>query len=179
METVYYIALGIFFTYTVVIAIIFGILPSLSDSYYALREKYGEKAGMIFQAMLIITACLMWYVLVTITYGKWYQFLSFFTTFPLILTGVAPKFRSKPPYKSLESGVHGKSAALSALASLVLVIAFSLDISTVWVSLVAGVVLGGAGYLLNGYKNQLYWAEYACFTWLFGMVDIVLKSGKL
>ena len=94
-------ALVIFTLYTVFIALKYGILPSLSDSYYALG-----KHGWVFQVMLGTVSFLMMLSLLDATYGKGFQIYAFLTTVPLIFVAAAPKFKN-PTGKSIESGVHG------------------------------------------------------------------------
>lgn len=163
--TTFLISFIIFAAFTVIVAIIFGILPSLSDSYYALK-KY--KLGWVFQAVLFTSSFLMGVTMFPLLDGYWFQFLSFFVSLPLMFTALTPDFQNPGPGKSLESGVHGKSAGLSATASLLLVICIAIWINpSTWIVIFGSITFGGIGYLLNGGQNGLYWAEYTCFSWLY------------
>ena len=56
-------------------------------------------------------------VLLEITTGKWYQFLSFFATSALIFVAFAPDYK-----QMLEGKVHVAAAMVSAIAALTLIV---------------------------------------------------------
>lgn len=166
----YFSSLSIFLTYTIVIAIIFGILPSLSDSYYALKHKWN--LGGVFQVVLALSSLLISFSLYETLEGYWFQFLGFLTATPLLFVAAAPEFNSPTGKKSLEAGVHGKSAILSGVMSLFLMIQLAVSVDPVfWKILAIGIVLNSLGFLFNllfkNDKNWLYWAEYTCFFWIY------------
>lgn len=166
--TLFTISIIIFVLYTLIIGLKYGILPSLSDSYYALGKR-----GWIFQVMLGTVSFLMMLSLLDATYGKGFQIFAFLTTVPLIFVAAAPKFKN-PTGKSIESGVHGKSAMLSAISSLILVLCYGILYNPIaYITVIIGVGFAGLGYYANEGKNRLYWAEYACFIWLFLLRYIV------
>lgn len=172
-QLLFLIAFGIFFLYSLVVGIIFGILPSLSASYYALETKF--KAGRVFQVMLGSVSLLMMSVLLSVTKGYWFQFLAFFATAPLLFTAAAPKFRSPGPAVTLEAGVHGKSATFAAVMSIILTCCCVIFIDKPsWFLLIAGPLVGLIGYLINKRNNKIYWAEYVCFAIVFILGYILL-----
>ena len=172
-QLLFLIAFCIFFLYSLVVGIIFGILPSLSTSYYALEAKF--KAGWLFQVMLGSVSLLMMSVLLSVTKGYWFQFLAFFATAPLLFTAAAPKFRSPGPIATLEAGVHGKSATFAAVMSLIITCCCVIFIDKPsWFPLIAGPLVGLIGYLINKCTNKIYWAEYVCFAIVFILGYILL-----
>lgn len=168
MEILFYILLAIFITFTGVIIYLFGILPSFSHSYYKLG-----KYGFVFQLVLGGVAAGMAPVFFTLTQGEWYQPVVFFLIPPLLFVAAAPKFEAPPGEYSLEKGVHGYSAGVAAIASLVLVIGFATTTTpeAFWtLPISAGLAL--LGYFLNEKQNPIWWAEYACFGWMFSSASL-------
>lgn len=171
---VFTVALVIFLSYSVFIYVRFDILPSLSASYYAL-EDLKKGLGFVFQGVMAVVGFLMTYVSLQVTDGYWFQFLSFLTTAPILFVAAAPKFKSQGDTKTLEAGVHGKSATMSAIMSLLLVMALSIysDPKLIW-NVPTMVVPAALLYLLTGKDTKIYWAEYACFGWFFSSVGMLV-----
>ena len=120
-----------------------GIDKSLSATYYKVSKPY------LFQVALGLGGFLMMLNLLEMTAGKWYQFLSFFSTSALIFVAFAPDYK-----QMLEGKVHAVSAYVSAGASVLL-----LALMGFWY--IPAITLTLAMKPVN---NRTYWLEMGCFT---------------
>ena len=130
-----------------------GVAESLSATYYKVKKPY------LFQIALGLTGFLMMIYLLDVTAGKWYQFLSFFSTSALIFVAFSPDYR-----QMLEGKVHAISAYVSAGASVLLLVLMGF-----WY--IPAITLTLAMKPVN---NRTYWLEMGCFASIF-ITAILLK----
>ena len=123
-----------------------GVAESLSATYYKVKKPY------LFQIALGLTGFLMMIYLLDVTAGKWYQFLSFFSTSALIFVAFSPDYK-----RMLEGKVHAVSAYVSAGASVLL-----LALMGFWY--IPAITLTLAMKPVN---NRTYWLEMGCFASIF------------
>lgn len=126
-----------------------GTAESLSATYYKVKKPY------LFQIALGLTGFLMMIYLLDITAGKWYQFLSFFTTSALIFVAFAPDYKNM-----LEGKVHVAAAYTSAAASLALIVLMGYWYVPV-LTFLASV------FIIRKWGNKTFWLEMACFASIF------------
>ena len=120
-----------------------GVAESLSATYYKVEKPY------LFQLALGLTGFLIMIYLLEITAGKWYQFLSFFSTSALIFVAFSPDYK-----RMLEGKVHAVSAYISAGASVLLLVLMGF-----WY--IPAITLTLAMKPVN---NRTYWLEMGCFS---------------
>lgn len=113
------VAVGIFIAYNAVILGIFGMLPSLSDSYYYLNNKW-PGSGIAFQIMMFVVAGLLlypWMYVGTIisSWSVYLGILPFATCVLLMFVAAAPNFR-QDFYTCETHMICAKTAAGTALA---------------------------------------------------------------
>ena len=120
-----------------------GVAESLSATYYKVEKPY------LFQLALGLTGFLIMIYLLEITAGKWYQFLSFFSTSALIFVAFSPDYK-----RMLEGKVHAVSAYVSAGAGVLL-----LALMGFWY--IPAITLTLAMKPVN---NRTYWLEMGCFA---------------
>ena len=126
-----------------------GTDKSLSATYYKVKKPY------LFQIALGLTGFLMMLNLLEITAGKWYQFLSFFSTSALIFVAFAPDFK-----QMLEGKVHVAAAMVSAISALTLMVLMGYWYVPILPALTAF-------FIIRKYGNKTYWLEMVCFVSIF------------
>ena len=131
-----------------------GLAESLSATYYKVKKPY------LFQIALGLTGFLMMIYLLDVTAGKWYQFLSFFSTSALIFVAFAPDYR-----RMLEGKVHRVNAYVSAGASVLLLVLMGF-----WY--IPAITLTLAMKPVN---NRTYWLEMGCFASIY-ITTIIYNS---
>lgn len=156
--------LVILFIYTGWIWKKFGVLNSISHSYYKLKNFYKDQPGKqfmpymftLFMYSLAIPAAVCAFI---VSEGHWYQFLGMFSGFPLAFVGAAPNYLEKT-----EGWVHYSATGISATASL----AFTWLIGYGYISLIC---IGIAVLISLGKKNgkwtlihPIWWFEKACIV---------------
>ena len=94
------ISFAVLFSYTAYYLLRVGLLPSHSDSYFALRKQ-----GWLFQVSLFLTAFLLMIDLLNIT-PEPFKFTVFFTCAPVLFTAFAPDFRKAKGKVTMERKVH-------------------------------------------------------------------------
>ena len=125
----------------------YGVPTSLSRSYYLLDKK-----GWIFSVMLTITAMSLMVVLLSVTTGRWYQFIAFIAATSTIFVAFSPRY-----IEVYHSKIHLIAATAGAVAAVMLSLLLGY-----WYVIVGAVVLFGAIAIKRG--NIIYWAEMACFA---------------
>jgi len=166
MTTTFILAVLILLSYTIFLIINFGVLPSFSHSWYKLKEI---GFGWVFQVVLGSVAMLMLVTMVDLTFGQWWQFVSFFVAAPLLFVAAAPDFETG----GLATNTHKYAAILSGIFSIVWVMLASTSISpNAWMNIPVMAVLMGLCYYANKQQNGLWWAEYASFGWLILSVGV-------
>ena len=126
-----------------------GVAESLSATYYKVKKPY------LFQIALGLTGFLMMIYLLDVTAGKWYQFLSFFSTSALIFVAFAPDYK-----RMLEGKVHTVNAYISAGSSVLLLVLMGYCYVPILPFLVS--IL-----LIKKWGNKTYWLEMVCFASIF------------
>ena len=126
-----------------------GVAESLSATYYKVKKPY------LFQIALGLTGFLMMIYLLEMTAGKWYQFLSFFSTSALIFVAFAPDYK-----RMLEGKVHTVNAYISAGSSVLLLVLMGFWYVPILPFLVS--IL-----LIKKWGNKTYWLEMVCFASIF------------
>ena len=93
------ISFVVLFSYTAYYLSRVGLLPSHSDSYFALGKQ-----GWMFQVSLFLTAFLLMIPLLDITPDP-FKFTAFFTCAPVLFTAFAPDFRKENGKVTMERKV--------------------------------------------------------------------------
>jgi hypothetical protein len=152
MTTTFFLAVIILLSYTIFLVIKFGVLPSFSQSWYELK-KFGF--GWVFQVVLGSVAMLMLVTMADLTYGLWWQFVSFLTAAPLVFVAAAPDFKTG----GLATNTHKYAAILSGIFSIVWVILASTSIApNAWMNIPVMAVFMALCYYANKKQNGLWWA---------------------
>lgn len=149
--------------YSLYIALMYGIQPSFSDSYY--------KAGHLFTVTMFVLTFAFIVPLMDATEGQWWQFVSLLTIAPIAFVGAAAAFKSG----GLTERVHMVAAWSSAIMSLLWIILATVYINP-WtiIAMPLSALTFGAFYILDNLQNAVWWAEYACFGWMIGGMAITL-----
>jgi len=167
MTTLYLIGLATFLSYTTFTIIKNGISSSFSDTYYQLG-----KLGWLFQLNMIILTFSLAPVILSLTEGYWWQFISFFTIAPIAFVGVAPLFKIE---KSVERKVHFVAAAISAVASMIFISLSAIQINPlIWYALILSILTMSLFYVVDKFRNLVWWTEYICFVSLLSTLGILL-----
>lgn len=148
--------------YTAYIVINYGVQKSFSDSYYALEADRKGK-GKLFGITMIVMTFSFAIAMLDLTAGYWWQFIGFLAIAPIGFVGVAAAFREG----GLTKRVHMAAAKASAILSLVWVVAVGISInSAALLSIPLSIALFGAFWILDDWRNKVWWAEYVCFGWV-------------
>ena len=134
-----------------------GVAESLSATYYKVKKPY------LFQIALGLTGFLMMIYLLDVTAGKWYQFLSFFSTSALIFVAFAPDYK-----RMLEGKVHVAAAMVSAIAALTLIVLIGYWYVPILPALTAF-------FIIKKWGNKTYWLEMVCFASIY-LTAIIYNS---
>lgn len=153
MNTLLFTSAAIFIVYIITILVIFGIPPSISETYYLVEEKR-KGLGVIFTFSLwaIGFILLPYWVLHS---PENTQFLAFLAASGIILTGAAKEF------KGYERAAHFVGATTSAAASLLWLILNSLFLYPLIILPIVCIIA-----IINR-QNWLFWLEIGTFTSLF------------
>ncbi len=145
----------VFVTYTVATIVLFGILPSLSASYYKWEEKH--KCGWLFSATMFTMAVTLLPAWLTLSEGSTFQFLSFLCPASLIFVGAAPKFEND----NIEKWLHPIAAIICAVCA----ICWLLFVGHLWwVVLICFVVFLAIALLTKTLiKSAVFWFEMVAF----------------
>ena len=177
MTTLFFLALATFLSFIFYVLTKVGIkkLPSLSDSYYQLKNK-----GYLFQIALSLTAILLIPIMIELT-PKNFQVIGFFVPSALVFTAFAPKFgkiwnyqqKKMIPENELERKVHQKSATYSAITSLIWVIIVSVNYNLLLLLTIP--ICSLFAFTLYIFFNQkIFFSEMACFGWTLATVFILI-----
>ena len=160
------ISFTILFSYTAYYLSRVGLLPSHSDSYFALGKQ-----GWLFQASLFLTAFLLMIGLLDITPDP-FKFTAFFTCAPVLFTTFAPDFRRENGKVTMERQVHMLGAKIGGVLSFIWAVWMAYSF-TWWVIAAVG-ALGFLFYLLNKkYKRPFLFTEYWVFTYPYVILLII------
>ena len=150
------IAASIYLLYNAVAIGIFGIPPSLSETYYLYKDKWN--IGFVFPIMMYLVVGFMMPAWLTLSEGSAFQFLSFIAPASIAFVGTAPAFKSS----NLENSVHSVSAIIAAICSLLWVI---LVTPYWWIIVLALLVFALGAFLTQTLLTaKIYWLETIAFV---------------
>lgn len=150
------IALIIYVVYNSITIGIFGLPPSLSETYYLYKNKWN--IGFVFPIMMYLVVGLMMPAWLTLSEVSMFQFLSFLAPASLLFVGTAPAFKSS----SLENSVHTISAYIAALCSLLWVCLVTPYWWTIIISFVVFLILAILTKTVK--SSKIYWLESVAFA---------------
>ena len=143
-----------------------GLLPSHSDSYYALKRQ-----GWMFQVSLFLTAFLLMIPLLDVT-PEPFKFTAFFTCSHVLFTAFAPDFRKHNGKVTMERKVHMLGAKIGGVISFIWAVWMAYSF-TWWLLLAVG-VLGVVFYLLNKkFDRPVLFLEYWVFSYPYVILLII------
>lgn len=149
------IAASIYLLYNAVAIGIFGIPPSLSETYYLYKNKWN--IGFVFPIMMYLVVGFMMPAWLTLSEGSPFQFLSFLAPASIAFVGTAPAFKSS----SLEKTVHSVAAIVAAICSLLWVIL----VTPYWWIIILALLVFTLDALLTQTLSyaKVYWLETVAF----------------
>ena len=153
MNNLILFSIGIFTAYLILLYVLFKWLPSVSQSYYEFKEKYGEKYTWVFTVVLLLFAIPLMIAGLSKTEGNSFQFLMFIAPVGIIFTAVAPRFK-----EDLEKQVHYRGALVGFCGS-ILSILFTMQFH--YVAFFSMTVIALLGW--SDVKNKLFWLELFLF----------------
>ena len=160
------ISFVVLFSYTAYYLSRVGLLPSHSDSYFALGKQ-----GWLFQASLFLTAFLLMIPLLEITPDP-FKFTAFFTCAPVLFTAFAPDFRKENGKVTMERKVHMMGAKIGGVISFLW--AIWMAYSFTWNILIIVALLGIIFFILNKIFNKpILFLEYWIFTYPYIILLII------
>ena len=148
---VYLIMVGAFFSYVGYIWSKFGILPSISDSWYVLPEKQRPLFTFFCWGFALPAAIIGF----TISDGSPFQFLMFFASGGIMFVGVAPDFK-----KGLDKIIHAVAALTGVIASAAYLLFVFPEMWYVPVGFILGSLLL---YLYRQRLKEIWWIEILSF----------------
>lgn len=151
---VYFAMLAIFYSYVGYIWAKYGILPSISDSWYHLSEKQ-KPLFTLFCWGFALPAAIIGF---TISEGNPFQFLMLFAAGGIMFVGTAPDFKKED---GMDRKVHYTAALIGVIANtLYLFLVFP----KYWI-FPAGFVIGSLIiYALRHKLDEIWWVEILSFT---------------
>lgn len=160
------ISFAVLFSYTAYYLLRVGLLPSHSDSYFALGKQ-----GWMFQVSLFLTAFLLMIDLLEVTPDP-FKFTAFFTCAPVLFTAFAPDFRKENGKVTMERKVHMMGAKIGGVLSFIWAVWMAYSF-TWWVIAAVG-ALGIVFYLLNKKFNKpVLFLEYWVFSYPYVILLII------
>jgi hypothetical protein len=142
-------SIAVFVLYMAYVILFFGVLPSISESYYRL-EKRG-KCGYVFTLWCASIALSVVAMMFQLSDGKWFQFLGVFAGGGLAFVGAAPLF------KTHERMIHYAAAGICAVASVAW-----MALMGVWYCPV--IILSAQGLVSLKSGNPVFWIESGLFV---------------
>lgn len=148
-------AASIYILYNAVTISIFGLPPSLSETYYLYKDRWN--IGFVFPVMMYLVVGFMMPAWLTLSEGSPFQFLSFLAPASIAFVGTAPAFKSS----SLEKSVHSVAALVAAVCSLLWVI---LVTPYWWIIVLALLVFTLVAFLTQTLSYaKVFWVETVAF----------------
>ena len=160
MISLYIMSFLVFTLYIVIILKIFGVLPSISASYYALKKHNISALFIFFCWGTAFPLMIYWIELLP---DDW-DFLPFIACGGLMFVGASPAFKDL----ELERKVHSISAIICAIAAYT------------WTFLYGSIFLGVNFILLSVIlyfilkRNKTYWLELIAFINIYAQLLIIL-----
>ena len=149
MTALLLISFLIFVSYNGIIASVFGVPDSLSDSFYNIRKHNG---GMLFTLFCWATAFPLLIFWIDILDYDW-NFLPFIACVGLMFVGTAPAFKDH----ELERKVHIWSALICISASYL----WSMLYGSIFITISFIIISGLLFFVLR--KCKIYWVEMVAF----------------
>ena len=134
--------------YLTLMAVNYGIQPSISDNYYVARHRW------TFTSTMLVQAFLMALVMITIAPEN-IQFAGFFAGAGLAFVGVAAAYK-----ESITNTIHTFGAVISGIMSLVWTLNICLPISLL-------AILVALFILIRRGRNTIYWVEVTAFAMVY------------
>ena len=159
MTALYITSILVFVLYTVIILKTFGVLPSISDSYYALRKHNILSLFTFFCWGTAFPLMIYWIELLP----NDLDFLPFIACGGLLFVGASPAFRDL----ELERKVHSISAIICAIAAYTWTFLYGsifLGINFILLSIVLYFILK---------RNKIYWLELIAFANIYTQLLII------
>jgi hypothetical protein len=150
MTALFFILLTAFVAYIACVTKKYGVLASISLSFY--RPKIGYLFTLWCMGVGVGVCALM----AELSDGQWYQFLCLFAGAGLLFTGAAPHF------KTYEQTIHYCAAGTCALSALVWMCA-----GGYWYIPIPLVAVSGGLALWLKRRKTVFWVELALFTSMF------------
>lgn len=162
----------IFAIYNIIAIIRFGVLTSLSNTYY-LYNSIKKGLGVVFSITLSIVGGLLLPAWLDISDGSNFQFLAFLCCAMIIFVAYAPQFKDD----KLTSTVHTASAILSAICGLLWIFI----VTPFWyVPLIMGIIFVLIGFITKSLKRcYVYWLEMIAFISTYVTIilyDVIIKG---
>lgn len=159
MLTLYIISIATFITFIVSVALLFGFLPSISDSHYKIKEYTNAPFFTLFCWLTSFPLLIYW-----IEYSKndW-DFLPFIACAALMFVGVSPLFKDD----ELERKVHSISAVICLVSSY----AWSIFFGNMYLG-ISFLILSIPLYFIIS-KNKIYWIEILAFVNIYTQLLLV------
>ena len=106
------VSLVVFLLYCIITTSLFGLVDSLSETYYKLEEKM-DGLGFLFSAVCILLGSSLMYPMIEMSNELWYmELLAFLTAGLLLFVSVSVEYREK-----LSGRIHYTSAILMVVTS--------------------------------------------------------------
>ena len=135
--------------YIIAIYVLFGQLPSISQSYYELEKRFGKKWHYLFSLALALYAFPLMIAGLDLAQGSPFQFLMFLAPAGIMFTAAAPQFK-----ETLTDRVHFIGAGfgvINGLLAIILIFQFKL----VFVCVTGALLIVS----LLPIKTKLFWIE--------------------
>ncbi len=159
MIALYITSFLVFALYIIIILKTFGVLPSISDSYYALRKHNISLPFTLFCWGTAFPLMIYW---IELLHNDW-NFLPFIACGGLLFVGASPAFKDL----ELERKVHSISAIICTIAAYT------------WTFLYGSIFLGINFILLSIIlyfilkRNKIYWLELIAFINIYTQLLII------
>ena len=145
---------GIFYSYVGYIWVKYGILPSISDSWYELPDKQ-KPLFTLFCWGFALPAAIIGF---TLSQGSPFQFLMFFASAGILFVGAAPDFKEK---SGLDRKIHYIAAITSVISSTIFQLIIFKDIWYIPTTFILGSLFM---YLFRKRVHEIWWIETLTFT---------------
>lgn len=146
------IMISIFVSYVSFIMIKFGILPSISDSYYKLSTKLKPLFTLYCWGFALPAAIIG----LTLSEGSPFQFLIFLAVSGIMFVGASPNFKY-----GMDKSVHTISAIIGVVFSQLFIISVFPDM---WYVPVIFTVLSLLMFIFKKSVKEIWWIEIFAFT---------------
>ncbi|MDR3140623.1 MAG: hypothetical protein LBU37_02680 [Tannerellaceae bacterium] len=110
-QTVFFVSLFGFLAYILSVVAMFGIPPSVSESFYLLDARKKDR-GFLFTLWCYLIGITSIILMLSLSGERWFQAVGFFAGAALCFVGTAPLFKDR------EHKIHAGSAFVCALAAL-------------------------------------------------------------